>query len=48
LLGGGERDAVAVLAGFDPERDREMTFSGAGRVVVALLMLWSFCRIGCG
>ena len=31
LLGGGERDAVAVLAGLDPERDREVALAGAGR-----------------
>lgn len=30
MLGGGERDAVAVLAGFDPERDREMALAGPG------------------
>jgi len=39
LLGSGERDAVAVLAGLDPERDPEMGFPGTGRVAVALLML---------
>src|SRR5206468_9466180 len=31
FLGGGEGDAVAALAGFERERDREMTFAGAGR-----------------
>ena len=48
LLGGRERDAVAVLAGPDPQRDREMALAGPGRVGVELLMLWMFCRSGCG
>ena len=30
LLGGRERDAVAALAGLDPQRDREVGFAGAG------------------
>jgi hypothetical protein len=45
---GAERDALAREAGADPERDREMTFSGAGRVGVALLMLLIRCRSVCG
>jgi len=48
LLGGGERDAVAGLAGLDRERDREVGFAGAGRVGVELLMLLIRCRRGCG
>ena len=31
LLGGGERDAVAVLAGLDRQRDREVCLAGPGR-----------------
>ena len=31
LLGGGERDAVAGLAGLDRQRDREVRLAGAGR-----------------
>ena len=31
LLGGGEGDAVSVLAGFDGERGREVGLAGAGR-----------------
>jgi hypothetical protein len=41
-----EQDALACEAGADAERDRDVRFAGAGRVVVALLMLWSFCRNG--
>jgi hypothetical protein len=31
FLGGGEGDAVAALAGFEGERDREVALAGAGR-----------------
>jgi hypothetical protein len=30
-LGAGEGDAVAALAGFEAERDREVRLAGAGR-----------------
>jgi hypothetical protein len=39
LLGGGERDPVAALAGLDPQGDPEVSFAGPGRLAVALLML---------
>jgi hypothetical protein len=45
---GGEADAASLLAGADGQRDAEVCLAGPGRVVVALLMLWSFCRSGCG
>jgi hypothetical protein len=48
LLGGGERDPVATLAGLDPEGDREMGLACSRRVWVELLMLLMFCRSGCG
>jgi hypothetical protein len=48
LLGGGEGDAVPVLAGLDGQRDREMRLAGAGRVAVELLTLSIRCRSGCG
>jgi hypothetical protein len=48
LLGGGKRDAVAVLAGPDREGDGEVGFAGAGRVGVELLMLLIRCRGACG
>jgi hypothetical protein len=48
LLGGGERDAVAGLAGLDRQRDRQVALARAGRVGVELLMLLIRCRSGCG
>jgi hypothetical protein len=47
FLGGGEGDAVAALAGFQGERDREVALAGAGRVGVVLLTLSIRCRSGC-
>jgi hypothetical protein len=38
LLGGGERDALAGLAGLDAQGDRQVRLAGAGRVGIALLM----------
>ena len=43
-----EQDALAGEARADPQGDREMCLAGPGRVGVALLMLWSLCRSGCG
>ena len=43
-----ESDASSLLAGRDPERGREVCLAGAARVRVELLMLWMFCRSGCG
>ena len=48
LGGGRERDALAGQARADRDRDGEVCLARARRVVVALLMLWSFCRSGCG
>jgi hypothetical protein len=48
LLGGGERDAIAGVAGLDAQGDGEVRLARAGRVGVALLMLWIGCRSGCG
>jgi hypothetical protein len=45
---GRELDALPGEAGANPERDREVCLAGAGRVGVELLMLWMFCRSGCG
>ena len=42
------RDRFAAIDREVPERFDQVAFAGAGRVVVALLMLWRFCRIGCG
>ena len=46
--GGFEDHPLPGQAGADPERDGEVGFAGAGRVGVALLMLWIRCRRGCG
>src|SRR5204863_9718853 len=48
LLSGRERDAVPGLAGPDRQGDREVGLAGAGRLGVALLMLWMRRRSGCG
>jgi hypothetical protein len=45
---GAEDDALAGEAGPDPEGDREVRLAGPRRVGVALLMLWTRCRRGCG
>jgi len=45
---GGEGNALAGEAGADPERGRQVCLAGAGRVGVALLMLLTRCRRGCG
>jgi len=47
LLGRGEGDTEAVLAGFDRERDRQVRLARSRRVGVELLTLWMFCRSGC-
>jgi hypothetical protein len=44
FLGGGEGDPVAVLAGLERKRGREVGLAGAGRVGVALLTLLIGCR----
>jgi hypothetical protein len=46
--GGAERDALAGEAGADPDRDRQVTLAGPGRVGVELLMLLIRCRRACG
>ena len=48
LLGGRERDAMAVLAGLDRQGDRQVCLAGPGRVGVELLMLSIPCRSACG
>jgi hypothetical protein len=45
---GREGDAVAGEAGADPQRDRQVRFSGAGRARVVLLMLSIRCRSASG
>ena len=48
-VGGGRVvDAVTGVDCFESERGREHRFADAGRVGVALLMLWIRCRSGCG
>ncbi len=45
---GRELDALPSQAGADTQGDAEMRFAGAGRLGVALLMLWIRSRRGCG
>jgi len=42
------RDGPAFVDREVPERLDEVRLAGPGRVVVALLMLWRFCRNGYG
>ena len=43
-----ERDGLSPVDRVVPEGFDQVRLAGPGRVVVALLMLWRFCRSGCG
>jgi hypothetical protein len=47
-FGGVERDGFPAIDREVTERLDQMALAGPARVVVALLMLWRFCRSGCG
>jgi hypothetical protein len=47
-LVGAQADAQAGLDGGEPAADQQVGLAGAGRVGVALLVLSSRCRRGCG